>query len=149
MKRDLHAAEVYEECLARIARITPETPRVWGRMDAAQMFSHCAEVQEVLDGKALVGTPWFLAPFGGLMRRFLLSERPFPEGARTHPQYEESGPRDFETQRTRLLTVLQSFAPDSGPPGIRRHPLFGPLAPRDAGWLSYKHLDHHLRQFGV
>ncbi len=30
-----------------------------------------------------------------------------------------------------------------------KHPLFGPLSGEEWGALSWKHLDYHLRQFGV
>src|SRR3970040_1883839 len=50
----------YEACLARIERLAPDTPPRWGRMSVAQMLAHCAEVQQVMNGKPLEGTPWLL-----------------------------------------------------------------------------------------
>ncbi|MGH9801334.1 MAG: DUF1569 domain-containing protein, partial [Blastocatellia bacterium] len=29
------------------------------------------------------------------------------------------------------------------------HPAFGKLSTKDWGALTYKHMDHHFRQFGV
>ncbi len=117
-------------------------------MTAAQMLAHCAAVQEVANGdRALEGTPFLVRLFGPLIRRMVVSEKPYPRGARTHPQYEQSEPRDFAREKERLLHLLAAFrAAEHEPPA---HPIFGELNHEERGWAGYKHLDHHLRQFGV
>jgi len=138
---------VYQNCLERIEGLTPETPPRWGSMSAAQMLAHCAEVQEVMNGKPLEGTPWLLRLAGPLIKRAVLSRRPYPKGAKTHPQYLQTSEKDFEPEKRRLLKALAAFRA-AGAQGAR-HPLFGPLSPEEAGWGAFKHFDHHLRQFGV
>ena len=46
--------------------------------------------------------------------------------------------------------LIDRFAA-AGPKGCTTHPhsFFGPLTPDEWAILMYKHLDHHLRQFGV
>jgi transposase InsO family protein len=46
--------------------------------------------------------------------------------------------------------MIDCFA-DAGPKGCTAHPhsLFGRLTPEEWATLMYKHVDHHLRQFGV
>jgi hypothetical protein len=58
--------------------------------------------------------------------------------------------RDFETERKRLSTLISRFAA-VGPAGCTAHPhaFFGSLTPDEWAVLMYKHLDHHLRQFGA
>lgn len=58
--------------------------------------------------------------------------------------------RDLDVERRRLLKLIDSFAA-GGPSGCTRHPhsFFGPLTPQEWAVLMYKHLDHHLRQFGA
>lgn len=138
---------VYESCLARLDRLTPESRPRWGSMSVAQMLAHCAEVQEVTNGKPLEGTPWLLRLAGPLIKRAVLSRRPYPKGVRTHPQYLQTSEKRFEPEKRRLLEALREFRA-SGAEGAR-HPLFGPLSAEEAGWGAFKHLDHHLRQFGV
>jgi len=148
-RKSLYTAEVYDHCLARIDRLTPDTSPDWGTMTPAQMFAHCAEVQEVSNGsRELVGTPLLLRLLGPLIRRAVVSDRPYPRDTRTHPQYRQTERRDFQAEKKRLLLALEALrrAEDEPPP---RHPLFGTLTPDERGWSSYKHLDHHLRQFGV
>ena len=55
---------------------------------------------------------------------------------------------DFAQQKERLLAVLTRLK-EAGPDDGVRHPLFGEMTAAEKGWAGYKHLDHHLRQFGV
>ncbi len=57
---------------------------------------------------------------------------------------------EFERERMQLMATIDRFAARgaagcSGHP----HPFFGRLKPREWAILMYKHVDHHLRQFGV
>ena len=58
--------------------------------------------------------------------------------------------RDLRTERERLRGLIDRFAA-AGPAGCTTHPhsFFGRLTPEEWATLMYKHLDHHLRQFGV
>jgi len=58
--------------------------------------------------------------------------------------------RDFVAEQRRLDGLLDEFAA-AGPGGCTDHPhaFFGPMKPDEWAILMYKHLDHHLRQFGV
>ena len=133
---------VYENCLERIDRLAPEARPRWGSMSVAQMLAHCSEVQEVMNGKPLEGTPWLLRLAGPLIKRAVLGRRPYPKGVKTHPQYLQTSSRRFEPEKHRLLEALAEFR-STGAEGAR-HPLFGPLSPGEAGWGAFKHLDHHL-----
>ena len=118
-------------------------------MDAGQMCAHCAEIAEVAEGsRPLVGTPWVVRLLGGWIRRAVVSDKPFPRGSRTHPQYVIASPVDFDEQRERLLAVMKRMK-QAGPDDGVEHPIFGAMTPQEKGWVAYKHLDHHLRQFGV
>lgn len=148
-RKSLYTPEVYDHCLDRIDRLAPDTQPEWGSMTAAQMFAHCAEVQEVANGsRKLEGTPLLLRLLGPLIRRAVVNDRPYPRDTRTHPQYRQTERREFDAEKQRLLLALEAFrrAENDPPP---RHPLFGTLNHEERGWSSYKHLDHHLRQFGV
>jgi Protein of unknown function (DUF1569) len=146
-QRSFFDRETYDALLSRIGRLTPDTEPRWGKMNVAQMCAHCAEVAAVAGGKSLEGTPWYIRLFGGLIKRLVVSPRPYPHGVRTHPQYRIPATVDFEAERDRLETVLGALF--AAGPEPARHPLFGPLTAEEVGWSTYKHLDHHLTQFGV
>ena len=80
----------------------------------------------------------------------VLSEKLIARNMPTDPSFVVGDDRDFEAERQRLLGLIASFAA-GGPAGCTKHPhsFFGPLTPVEWAELNYKHLDHHLRQFGV
>ena len=147
---DFYDSDTYDSLLPRIASLTAETRPKWGEMNSAQMLAHCAEIAEVAGGKALVGTPWYVKLMSGFIKRMVLSDKPYPRSTKTHPQYVMSSAQDFEEQTVRLLDILSKLKA-SGPEGAEseRHDLFGKVTAEEAGWAAYKHLDHHLVQFGV
>lgn len=150
-RRSFYDPTTYSALIERIDGLAADAEAAWGSMNAAQMLSHCSEVAEVAAGsKPLVGTPWFIRLMGGFIKRMVLSDRPYPRNGKTHPQYVMAAAADFEKQRARLLAVLQKLS-DAGPGAAERlrHPIFGTVTADEAGWAAYKHLDHHLTQFGV
>ena len=146
-RRDLNDPDVYDEVLRRIEALEPETTPEWGEMDVAQMLAHCVEVQKVMNGGPLEGTPWYVRLAAPLIKRMVLAGGAFPKNVPTHPQYEVGPDHDFATEKRRLLEALAAFR-TRGRAGID-HPIFGRLTPEETGWGAYRHLDHHLTQFGV
>ena len=146
--RSLYNPEGYQECLSRINVLSADSRPQWGSMTIAQMLSHCAEIQEVSNGKELKDTPFIARLLKGMIRKMVVGDKPFPKNSRTHPQYIQTKECDFETEKARLLAALEAFVEaENSPP--RPHPLFGAMAHDEKGWSMYKHLNHHLTQFGV
>ncbi len=149
-RKDFYEDDTYEALLARIAQLTPDAVPDWGKMNAAQMCAHCSEVAEVAGGKDLVGTPWYIRLMGGLIKKMVVSDKPYPRNTRTHPQFLIDPGIDFDEQRARLLGVLDALHSDGRDRAAgNKHPLFGAMTADEHGWLTYKHLDHHLTQFGL
>ena len=139
-----------EALVRRLSSLQPSSPRQWGRMNAAQMLAHCAAALEVACGdrvkkQALVGR--VLAPF---VRSTVLGEKPFGRNAPTDPDFKIVDDRDFATEHKRLTTLVDQFC-SRGPSAADGlvHSFFGKLSGDQWGRLMYKHLDHHLRQFGA
>lgn len=146
-RKDLFDASTFEEMVGRINQLTPTTAPAWGKMNVAQMLAHCAEVLDVANGKPLKGTPWYLKPFGGLVKKVVLSDKPYPKDLKTHPQYVMSEPEDFTAQKERLLLSMKAMIALGRVE--TKHPLMGHMTAKERGIAQYKHLDHHLTQFGV
>ena len=138
---------VFTEMLGRINALTPESDALWGSMSASQMLAHCAGVQEVGNGKDLVGTPFIAKLMKGFIRKMVVNDKPYAHNVRTHPQYLVRDARDFEEQKKRLIDAVEGLK--AGGPVSMEHSLFGEMTGEERGWVSYKHLDHHLAQFGV
>jgi Protein of unknown function (DUF1569) len=139
-----------ERLSARLATLEPGAQRQWGKMDPAQMLRHCAlslgeplgerSVKQVFLGK-------LVTPF---IRRAVFGDQPFRRNSPTVPAYVVSAAPDFEAERIRLATRIDQVV-QRGTAKVEGiiHPFFGRLRGAEWGTLIYKHLDHHLRQFGV
>lgn len=133
----------------RLASLPADALRQWGRMDAAQMLAHCSAALAVGTGdtprrQVLIGR--ILAPF---FRASILGEKPFGRNSPTDPTFVVSDPRDFEREKARLLDLVARFC-DRGAAGAdaQTHSFLGRISGEEWGVMMYKHLDHHLRQFG-
>jgi hypothetical protein len=145
-------AETVNEVQGRLAQLQPESERQWGKMSAAQMLAHCSAGMEMATGD-LVTAPAALPLrlLGRAIKPMMLKDG--AEMKRDSPTSKElimADECDFAAERERLRALIGRFAA-GGPAGCTTHPhaFFGKLTPEEWGVLMYKHLDHHLRQFGV
>ena len=89
--------------------------------------------------------------FGWIVKPLALKDdAPMRRNSPTIPDLVIQDERDLGRERERLAGLIDRFAA-GGPAGCTQHPhsFFGPLTPDEWAILMYKHLDHHLRQFGV
>ena len=72
-----------------------------------------------------------------------------PKGAPTAPELLVADAEPLDAVRAELLMLLERIG--AGPREGRGpvHPLPGRLSYREWGVATYKHTDHHLRQFGA
>ncbi|HXC16982.1 MAG TPA: DUF1569 domain-containing protein [Holophagaceae bacterium] len=139
-----------EELKARAALLMPDSPRLWGRMSVAQAMAHCAAGMEMATGDLLVPRVLIGRLIGGFVKpKVLGDDEPFRRGSPTAKKLVIADERELDKERVRLCALIDRFA-TAGPAGCTQHPhsFFGPLTPEEWAILTYKHLDHHLRQFG-
>jgi hypothetical protein len=134
----------------RLTRLKARDEPQWGRMNVAQALAHCCGVLELALGhrrppRVLIGR--ILGPV--LKRVALGSDAPIRRNAPTIDELVVLDRRDLDEERKRLLALIEQFA--AGGPAVcttHPHPFFGRLSPQEWAVFEYKHLDHHLRQFG-
>jgi len=139
------------EVKERLARLTPESPRQWGKMDAAQAVAHCATSMEWAVGDKKPPRMFVGRVLGVIVKPLALKDdAPMRRNSPTSPDLVIADARDLARERERLCGLIDRFAA-AGPAGRTRHPhsFFGRMKPEEWAVLMYKHLDHHLRQFGV
>ncbi len=148
--QNLFDADDRNALVRRLSDLRPSNARQWGKMTVAQMLAHCAVALEVPCGdrvknQRLLGR--LLAPF---VRSAILGSKPFSHNAPTDPEYRIADERDFEREKARVEVLINRFC-TRGPAAVDGvvHSFFGRLTGDEWGRLMYKHLDHHLRQFGV
>lgn len=136
--------------LARLDFLQAEGPRLWGKMDPAQMLAHCAVAIELPLANPNRKQLWIGKLFAPIVRAKFLGDAPFPKSSPTDPAFIVGDRRSFETEKARLLAVLARFVERGSEAADGTvHTFFGRMSGAEWGRLIYKHLDHHLRQFGV
>jgi hypothetical protein len=149
-KHNLYDDEVYDTIVDRIHKLRQENIPKWGKMNAAQMMAHCSEVVEVYNGKKELQTSFFSRLFKGYIKKIVVGPKPYKKNAPTAPQFKITSEQDFYPEKARLLEVIDVFYHmEKDEAEQMEHPLFGKMTLEERGWAIYKHLDHHLRQFGV
>lgn len=140
------------EMLARLTQLQPDTPRLWGRMSAAQMICHLSDAFRSVMGERQVEVPRHFSLWP-LMRNFVLYvPLKWPPGVPTRPEIDQeiggTAPTDFTADRQALIASIERFTATPRPFRFQPHPMFGRMSERDWMRWAYRHTDHHLRQFG-
>jgi hypothetical protein len=150
MKNLFEAARV-DEVKRRIEGLRPDSGRQWGSMNAAQAVEHCTRGFELALGQRLPPRLLMGRIIGGIVKpKVLGNDEPLWRNSPTVPGLVVKEERNLEAERERLCEMIDRFAA-AGPAGCTSYPhsFFGRLTPEEWATLMYKHLDHHLRQFGV
>lgn len=149
--KNLFDATTATEIKERIERLGPGSTRQWGKMSAAQAMAHCATTMEWAVGDSSAPRMFVGRILGPLVKfKVLKDEAPMRRNTPTAKSLVVTDDRDLGKERQRLSALIDRFSA-GGPQGCTKHAhtFFGPLTPEEWARLMYKHLDHHLRQFGV
>lgn len=152
--KNLFDPSLIEDTKRRVLLLGSESERQWGIMTVAQTLAHCTSGMKMAMGVLNPKRAPFPAPFIGLLIKPLVlgNDKPMRRNSPSSPELlsADSTQFDFERERTQLITSIDSFANKGTACSSRHpHPFFGSLNSQQWAILMYKHLDHHLRQFGV
>ncbi len=145
--KNLYDPAVKQEIIDRINKLTPASQRVWGKMDVAQMLAHCQMPLGVATGKHKLKKNFFLSIIGSMIKSKLYNDKPFKRSLPTDKSFIMSDPKDFEKEKKELINMINDFSEKSM--SGEQHPFFGKLTNEQWSKGTWKHLDHHLNQFGV
>lgn len=116
----------------------------------AQMMAHCSAALDMASGKANLPRMFIGRLLGSFVKPIYTNEKPFSQNNPTEPSLVVSDARDFGREREKLkLGVKQFHEGGEGKCTRHPHPFFGALTPVEWSGGMYKHVDHHLRQFGA
>jgi hypothetical protein len=140
----------HDELLERLAKLEMDSERQWGKMKPSQMMEHVARALDMAMGKKPVKQMFVGKALSWLFRKEFLGEQPFQPNRPTGKYFIITDDPDFEATRAKLSELITEFhgLGESGTDG-NIHGFFGPLTGKQWGETQYKHVDHHLRQFGV
>jgi hypothetical protein len=149
--KHLHDPALASDIRARLARLQPGARAEWGRMSVSQALAHLSAALEMAVGDQKPPRMFAGRLIGGFVKGVVMrDDSPLKRNTPTAPTLLVKDDRDFERERQRLEALLQRFC-EGGEAVCTTHPhtFFGPMTPREWAVLQYKHLDHHLRQFGA
>jgi len=135
--------------LDRISQLTPDRRPGWGRFTASEMVCHVSSGLRQGLGELDAGPPsgpWTSFP----LNWFVIHVLPWPKGrGQSPPEFLATRPTSWTADVGALRDLVQRFGargPSAAWPPSRA---FGAISGRSWGVLQHKHLDYHLRQFGV
>lgn len=140
------------EILSRIHQLTPESKALWGKMNVGEMLCHCADGVKMATGEREVADKSNFV-FRTIIKPLIIYILPMPKGAPTaneiNPLKDGSKPVDFESDRQTLIECIENICALPENYSWARHAAFGEMSRKQWGLIAHKHLDHHLKQFGV
>jgi len=149
--KSVFTKEGTDEIIGRIKQLTPQTHAKWGKMNVGQMLAHCNVTYDYVftdkypkpDGVK----KWMLKFF---VKPIVVGDKPYQKNGRTAPDFVMTTEKDFEAEKKRLIDHLNKVL-ELGEEHFdkKESHSFGVLKKAEWNNMFYKHLDHHLGQFGV
>ncbi|NQZ42953.1 MAG: DUF1569 domain-containing protein [Flavobacteriaceae bacterium] len=136
------------EIMTRLEQLQPDSPRQWGKMTAAQMVWHCQFPLKLAiknEPHKVKGNPlvrW-------LFKKSMYNDKPWRKNLPTAPGLVAKEEKDFKVELPKLKALIDECHGVKNREEWNPHPLFGTFTREQWGQMQYKHLDHHLRQFGL
>ncbi len=148
--KSLFDKNAFTEITERLNKVSPASHAQWGKMSVAQMLAHCKgpfyiPLSEKKMPRSVMGRM-----IGWMIKSKLHDDSAWKQGLPTSPQFVIKDERDFHKEKEELMSLMNKFH-TAGPHGISKHPhpFFGKFTDDQWGRSMYKHMDHHLRQFGA
>lgn len=142
----INAAEITE----RMDQLSENSIPKWGTMQVSQMLAHCSAFHDIPLGNAFPPRGLLGRLIGRFAKPMFYNDKPLPHNMSTIPTIIIDDQRQFMAEKEKLeqqINIFQQGA--SGKFSSHPHPFFGKLTAEQWGKGIYKHLDHHLKQFGV
>ncbi|KQS35870.1 DUF1569 domain-containing protein [Pedobacter sp. Leaf194] len=149
--KNIFQAAVTSEVIERINKLNPSTPQQWGKMNVSQMLAHCSVSYEmVYENKHPKPNALMKLMLKAFVKNVVVSEKPYKRNSHTAPSFIITDEKEFEKEKNRLILYLQQTQELGESHFDGKESLsFGKLTKGEWNNMFYKHLDHHLNQFGV
>jgi Protein of unknown function (DUF1569) len=136
--------------IARINKLTPESKALWGKLTVSKMCKHCTLTIEVAFGKKKLKVNFLMRLLGKMLKKKVFYGKDMRKNSPTAKEFIVLEEFRLDYVKNELIENFSRFA-NEGKQSIRvmNHPFWGKMSHEDWDALMYKHIDHHLRQFGV
>lgn len=134
---------------SRMRSLSASSTARWGRMNLTGMLEHLRLSAQMAVGELAVASSNKRAFQVFPLKHLILYVLPFPKGAPTATELLPGAAETVEEERAAVLALLDRIGAGPQEGAGPAHPLFGPMSRREWGAVTYKHVDHHLKQFGA
>ncbi len=148
---NIFSEKVSKETISRIEKLNPNTPAIWGKMSVDQMLAHCIVTYEMAFENIHPKPNAFIKLILKLLvKKNVVNDKEYSKNGSTAPQFIIKSKKDFEIEKNRLIAYIikSKDLGENSFEGKESHS-FGKLTKTEWNNMFYKHLNHHLSQFGV
>lgn len=145
------SSSVAQELINRINQLKPNSQPLWGKMSVEKMLAHCCVTYEYIFDER-TDKPNFLMKFilKSFVKKMVTNEIPYKHNEKTGPAFLITNEKNFEQEKTRLINYINKVVENGKSFFVGKKSVsFDELTPTEWNNMLYKHLDHHLKQFGV
>lgn len=134
--------------ITRINKLTPESQALWGKMRVDQMLKHTEAAVAVAFGEKELKVNFLMKLLGKILKNKVFNSD-FKKNSPTASEFIFTSVYDFEIAKAALIEKFSRFAAGEQSITLTVHPFWGKMTSAEWSTLMWKHIDHHLRQFGV
>ncbi|WP_040248473.1 DUF1569 domain-containing protein [Psychroserpens mesophilus] len=146
----LFTSDAYNEIMSRIEKLDGNAKAKWGKMNVSQMLAHCNfPLQVALQDLKLEKPNAFKRWLFSFFKSSLYDDKPWKQSLPTSKEFIVHDCKEFTTEKSRLKKIIERFHNEKTRLEWPPHPMFGAFTQEQWGKMQYKHLDHHLKQFGA
>ena len=136
-----------EELKTRILSLQENNPAQWGKMNIFQMMRHCTKWDEMALGKKTYNQSLIGKLFGKMALKDMMKDEPMKKNLPTVPSFKVKEYINMAEEKMKWIKLIDEYEHSSD--NVFVHPFFGMMTREQTGYLVYKHVDHHLRQFNA
>ena len=149
--KSLFDSDTHNEVLRRIEQLDEHKQPLWGKMSVSEMLNHSQRPLKVANGRmTFTENPNLVKK--ALLRLFkkqMYNDTPWKQNIPTVKDFKVVEADEFHKEKQQLIDCVNEFQKKDLNLHWPEHPFFGKFTTEQWGKMQYKHLDHHLRQFGV
>ncbi len=149
--QNIYSTPVAEQFIGRINKLSPNTQNQWGKMNVSQMMAHCnVSYDMAFDENYKKSSSFLRFILKNLAKKGLVNESPLSKNSSTASEMIIKTAKDFDIEKSKLVSNIQNLVTKGENYfHLKDHPGFGVMTKEEWNNFYYKHLDHHLTQFGV
>ena len=149
--KNIFDKDTVNDLIHRVNNLSANQDRQWGEMDVAQMLAHCCITYEMAyDDKHKKATGVKKLMLKLFVKPIVVNEKPYTKNGRTAPAFIITGKKEFEHEKQRLLSyIIKTQELGESYFEGKESNSFGSMTSTEWNNSFYKHIDHHLKQFGV